>query len=170
MLYCNPVSGRTGLADTPVDEAHGDMNWFRSNIRVGSRLAIFALAIQFLLSFGHFHDANLQAKPGSDHARSGLHGPSFIVAKPDASIGALSANASGPVRLKTPSGHVPPGQGTDECAICAVMAFANAMALASPPELPATQATAFRYLASDAGLGFLASARLPFQPRAPPIA
>jgi hypothetical protein len=147
------------------------MNWFRSNIRFGSRLAIFALAIQFLLSFGHFHDANLQARPGSDHTRSGLHEPSgFIVAKPDALIGASFANASGPARLKTPSGHVPPGQGTDECAICAVMAFANAMALASPPELPATQGTAFRYLASDAGLGFLASARLPFQPRAPPIA
>jgi hypothetical protein len=147
------------------------MNWFRSNIRLGSRVAIFALAIQFLASFGHFHDSNLQATPGADHTRSGVHEPySFIVAKPEASIGASSANASGPVRLKTPSGHVPPGQGTDECGICAVMAFANAITLASPPELPATQATAFRYLVSDVGLGISNSARLPFQPRAPPIA
>jgi len=147
------------------------MNWFRSNIRVGSRLAIFALAIQFLLSFGHFHDANLQATAGTDQTRSGLHEPSgFFVAKPEASIGASSANAFGPVRLKTPSGHVPPGQGTDECAICAVMAFANAMALTSPPELPATQATVFRYLVCDAGLGISNSARVAFQPRAPPIA
>ena len=30
------------------------MNWFRSR-QTGSRLALFALAIQFVLSFGHFH-------------------------------------------------------------------------------------------------------------------
>src|SRR5262249_20320753 len=31
------------------------MQWFRSHIRLGSRLALFALAIQFVLSFGHIH-------------------------------------------------------------------------------------------------------------------
>ena len=36
------------------------MRWFRSNIRVGSRLALFALAVQFLLSFGHFHAGSAQ--------------------------------------------------------------------------------------------------------------
>jgi len=31
------------------------MKWFRSNIKHGSRLALFALALQLALSFGHFH-------------------------------------------------------------------------------------------------------------------
>ena len=29
------------------------MKWFRSNIRHGTRLALLALAVQFVLSFGH---------------------------------------------------------------------------------------------------------------------
>jgi len=31
------------------------MKWVRSNIKYGSRLALFALALQFSLAFGHFH-------------------------------------------------------------------------------------------------------------------
>ena len=31
------------------------MKWFRSNIKSGARLALFALFVQFALSFGHFH-------------------------------------------------------------------------------------------------------------------
>ena len=31
------------------------MNWFRKHLKHGSRLALIALAIQFALSFGHFH-------------------------------------------------------------------------------------------------------------------
>jgi len=153
------------------------MKWFRSNIRLGSLLAICALAIQSLLSFGHFHDVNLQAAPAAVHeTRTGLHEPySFTVAKPDVWDRASNANASGAVRLKSSSGHLPqgqgtPGQGTDDCAICAVMAFANAMALPSAPDLQAPQATAFLHLASHVGFVDTNSARLPFQPRAPPIA
>ncbi len=37
------------------------MKWFRSNIKHGSRLALLALALQFALSFGHFHSAALAA-------------------------------------------------------------------------------------------------------------
>jgi len=31
------------------------MQWVRSNIRLGARAALFALVVQFALSFGHFH-------------------------------------------------------------------------------------------------------------------
>ena len=44
------------------------MKWFRSNIKHGSRLALFALAIQFVLSFGHFHGVSAQAAPAVDAA------------------------------------------------------------------------------------------------------
>src|ERR1700722_1755971 len=48
------------------------MKWFRSNIKHGSRLALLALAIQFVLSFGHFHGVAAQAAPAlqSGHAQS----------------------------------------------------------------------------------------------------
>src|SRR5919206_2283834 len=70
MLYCNS-EWPDRSPDTPV-EAHVGMKWFRSNIRRGSQLALFALAIQFLLSFGHFHGGNAQAAP-ADAKRSALH-------------------------------------------------------------------------------------------------
>jgi hypothetical protein len=31
------------------------MHWFRSRIRLGARLGLFALALQIVLSFGHVH-------------------------------------------------------------------------------------------------------------------
>ena len=39
------------------------MNWFRKHVKTGSRLALFALAIQFALSFGHFHGDVARAAP-----------------------------------------------------------------------------------------------------------
>ena len=39
------------------------MKWFRSHIKQGSRLALFALAIQFMLSLGHFHAIAALASP-----------------------------------------------------------------------------------------------------------
>jgi len=40
------------------------VNWFRKHLKRGSRLALFALAIQFALSFGHFHGEIARAAPG----------------------------------------------------------------------------------------------------------
>ena len=45
------------------------MKWFRSNIKHGSRLALLALALQFGLSFGHFH-ASAQSAPNRSIGRS----------------------------------------------------------------------------------------------------
>jgi hypothetical protein len=146
------------------------MKWFRSNIRLGSRLALFALAIQFLLSFGHFHGSAQAARALADAKRSGLQDTvGFAVTHFDALDRASHASATGPVRLKTSSGHVPAGQPADDCAICAVMALANAMVAAAPPCLPGLQAAAFLYLTADAGFTDLNPARVAFQPRAPPI-
>ncbi len=39
------------------------MKWFRSNVRYGARAALFALAVQLGLSFGHFHPIAAQAAP-----------------------------------------------------------------------------------------------------------
>jgi len=148
------------------------MKWFRSNIRLVSRLALFALAIQFLLSFGHFHGSRAQAAAAlADAKQSALHHSVSFGARHLAALDRASQEeASGPVRLKTSSDHEPGGQPTDDCAICAVMALADAMVAAAPVYLPAPQAFALLYLTTDAGFVDLNPARAAFQPRAPPIA
>ena len=60
------------------------MYWVRSNLRLGSRLALFALAVQIIVSFGHVHLHGLVpafARPpamadGSATALPGSRGPS----------------------------------------------------------------------------------------------
>jgi hypothetical protein len=118
------------------------MNWFRSNIKHGSRLALVALAIQFVLSFGHFHGIAAQAAPVIQ-SQAGLTQPS---SSPDQDQ------------------HHP----TDPCRICAVMALANAALFAAPPVLLLPQAAEFLYRITDAEFVHLDHGRVAFQPRAPP--
>ncbi len=115
------------------------MNWFRSNIRHGSRLALLALAIQFALSFGHFHGIAAQAAPAIQQASQ-----------------------------QAPSNNDSDQQSTNSCAICAVMALANATLFATPPVLLLPQAVEFLYLTTDAAFVHLDGSRVAFQPRAPP--
>jgi hypothetical protein len=114
------------------------MNWFRSNIKHGSRLALLALAIQFVLSFGHFHGIAAQAAPAIQQSQ------------------------------QAPANQDSDQQPTDPCAICAVMALANAVLFASPPVLLLPQAVEFLYRTTDAEFVHLDHASVAFQPRAPP--
>jgi hypothetical protein len=126
------------------------MKWFRSQIKHGSRLALLALAIQFVLSFGHFHGiATAQAAPAVQSS----------VAAPDIAD-----------RQQPSSNHDSDQHPNDACAICAVIALANAMQSATPPLLLLPQAVEFLYRVTDAEFVHLDSARVVFQPRAPPIA
>jgi hypothetical protein len=139
------------------------MKWFRSNLRVGARLALGALAIQFLLSFGHFHGdaADAASAPVQVGKTIGLAA---------ASQQASRSVASSPVRSRISFNHEPTGQVDDDCAICAVMALANTMLDAAPPYLLAPQVAAFAFVAVDTGFADLGSAVGAFQPRGPPIA
>jgi hypothetical protein len=121
------------------------MKWFRSNIRHGSRLALLALAIQLVLSFGHFHGVGANAATASP---------------------ALTAQDSGIGRSQPQpaSNH----ETDDACAICAVMAMANTVLFASPPILLLPQAVELLYRITDAEFLHLNSASVAFQPRAPP--
>jgi hypothetical protein len=118
------------------------MKWFRSNIKRGSRLALFALAIQIVLSFGHFH--GVAAETAAQIARS------------------LSTPQPG-------SDQGSPEHPGDICAICAVMAMVNSVVHATPPVVLLPQAVAFAYLTPDADLVRVNAVRTGFQPRAPPI-
>jgi hypothetical protein len=146
------------------------MKWFRSNVRHGARLAIFALAIQVLLSFGHFHGSSAQAAPASmDADQPGLHDTLIRAAVHlDATAGASHEDAFSAIGLKT-SDHESDGRPTDDCAICAVMALANALVVATPSFLPGPQPALSLPLMTDAEFIALNSARVVFQSRAPPI-
>jgi hypothetical protein len=140
------------------------MKWVRSNIKHGSRLALFALAIQFVLSFGHFHGVSAQAAPtvapNTTQSTSSSAGSLATenAASPDSAIGSVAPQ---------PTDHEP-DQSNDICSICAVMALAGAVLFASPPVLLLPQAVEFSYRTTDAGFVHLNSARVAFQPRAPP--
>jgi hypothetical protein len=140
MLYYNVGSAEMSWSSDV--KARVGMNWFRSNIQHGSRLALVALAIQFALSFGHFHGIAAQAAPA----------------------------ISQPAQPQQPaSDHDSDRQSNDGCAICAVMAMANAVTFATPPLLLLPQAVEFSYLTTDSEFVHLNDVRVAFQPRAPPI-
>jgi hypothetical protein len=131
------------------------MNWFRANIKHGSRLALLALALQFGLSFGHFH-------PGAAQA-AGL-----AAAQADM-IAALATPDAAEPSAQLPASHNDSDQHPGKnCAICAVIAVAGTALFATPPILLPPHAVALSYLISDAEFVHLNSARLAFQPRAPP--
>jgi hypothetical protein len=138
------------------------MKWFRSNIKHGSRLALVALAIQFVLSFGHFHGLAAKAAPALQSGQTQSH-PSY--ARDLLAADAVSqAGQQQPASDRDSDRHP-----NDACSICAVMALANAVLFATPPVLLLPQAIEFLYLTTDAEFVHLNSARIAFQPRAPPI-
>jgi hypothetical protein len=144
------------------------MKWFRSNVRHGARLALFALAIQVLLSFGHFHGSSAQAAPASMVAdQPGLH-DTVTRAALHLDAGASHEGAFSAIGLKT-SDHESDGRPSDDCAICAVMALANSLVVATPSFLPGPQPALSLPLMTDAEFIALNSARVVFQSRAPPI-
>jgi Protein of unknown function (DUF2946) len=129
------------------------VNWFRKHVKSGSRLALFALAIQFALSFGHFHGAAAQT------VRLGLTDGDLAIA---ATLAALSDAA------QQPSNHDTDRQ-TSDCAICAVLSLANNFLFATPPLLELPQAVELLHLTTGAGFTHLGSLHRAFQSRAPPI-
>jgi Protein of unknown function (DUF2946) len=160
MLYCNIVRPRClGFRrKVPIG-----VNWFRSNIKHGSRVSLFALAIQFVLSFGHFHGIAAQAGPA---LQSGSTQTEFSyadrLAVPDAALSELA-------RRQPTSNHDSDHHPGDVCAICAVIALANAVLFATPPLLQLPQTIKLSYLTTDAEFIHLNAVRVAFQPRAPPI-
>ena len=134
------------------------MKWFRTNIKHGSRLALMALVVQFVLTSGHVHAADLKPNVGLS-AAMGL--PIHITTE----ITAVPAVVSMP-QPKSDSGSQP---AADVCPICAVMVLAGNVLLATPPVLLLPQAVELLYLATDAEFVHLETARVAFQPRAPPV-
>jgi hypothetical protein len=127
------------------------MNWFRSKSRWGSYLALFALAFQLALTFGHVHVDRL-APLSSDR---------LTIASADASTDASNAPADSKGR------HDPTD---DRCAICTLIHLAGTLLVAEPPSLPLQHV--FRRLPIETAVAFDFSEpqRAFFAARAPPTA
>ena len=117
------------------------MHWIRKNNRFGSWAAVFALAIQLVLSFGHIHLETFQ--------------------------GASSVTASSQPQPNTPDDN-DRGVGHDFCAICASLNLTSSSVLpivalpAIPVDHPYIWAGAQQLAQVFARVDF------PFQARAPP--
>jgi hypothetical protein len=133
------------------------MKWFRSNIKGGARLALLALALQFALSFGHFHV--LAARSAKAATQSALPRATVVDA------GDLAVEVA---PQQAPAKHDSDQRGRDGCAICAVMTMAGTVLFSSPPILLLPEAIEFLYRTTDAEFIHLKSAANASQPRAPP--
>jgi hypothetical protein len=137
------------------------MNWFREHLKLGSRLALSALVLQFALSFGHFHAFAVQAAPAT------LTSPTKAA---PANRGAVLTQdtATKTVQKQQPSNH-DRGHPADACAICAVIALANTVLFATAAALLLPQASDFLHLTPEPSFKHLNSTHSAFNSRAPPL-
>jgi hypothetical protein len=127
------------------------MGWFRSRSRVGSYLALLALAFQLAVSFGHVH---------LDH-----------IAPVSAGATALASAQPSGDSLNAPSS--PTGRedlADDCCPICTLIHLAGALVPAETPPLPLPSGFGRLRLAAAAEFDLTASHGALFRARAPPIA
>lgn len=144
------------------------MKWFRSNIKYGSRLALFALAIQFVLSFGHHHGAAaLEAPAISVQANASVPASDPAAIRPAATVDPQHAALTSSAKT-SPAGPTGHDQDRDRCAVCAIMALAGTMLFTGPPVLLLPDACYFLHLVIEAEFNYLESRPIAFQPRAPP--
>jgi hypothetical protein len=131
------------------------MRWIRSNVTFGAWCALFALAVQLTLSFGHVHGIS----PG--WAGAAITDRAALQSQP-----VLPNQASVPVRPSQPD---PYGAADDFCAICALI-LAGTMAPAAAPvlTLPVLFSPVPFTVSIDRDLA--AVVPLSFQARGPPIA
>jgi hypothetical protein len=135
------------------------VNWFRKHLKHGSRLALFALAIQFLLSCGHFHGEVARAAPATQARFADAH---LAIA------GTLAPRDVHSEAAEQPSSHDTDHQ-TSDCALCAVLSLANNFLFTTPPLLKLPQAVELLHLTTGAEFAHLGSLHPAFHSRAPPV-
>src|SRR5262245_65436574 len=92
------------------------MGWFRSHSRLGSYLALVALAFQLAVSFGHVH---------LDHVAPAAAGATALAGAPPPSE-----------EVKTPRPTGRENLADELCLICTLIHLAGTMMPAGPPSLP----------------------------------
>ena len=127
------------------------MNWFRSRSRWGAYLALFALAFQLALTFGHVHLDRFAPTLADKFTVAGAGGSSDARNAPD-----------------DPAGG---GDRTDDrCAICTLIHLAGTLVLAEPPSLPLPDVFGRLPTETAVAFDFAEPQRALFAARAPPTA
>ena len=127
------------------------MGWFRSRSRLGAYLALFALAFQLVVSFGHVH---------LDHvAPLAANATVLASAQPSGDEGNTPSS---------PTGHE--NHADDLCPICTLIHLAGTLVPAEMQPLPLP--SVFGGLRLEAAVAFDVTAQQSalFQARAPPLA
>jgi Protein of unknown function (DUF2946) len=127
------------------------MDWFRSRARGTAFLALFALALQLVLSFGHLHLE--QVLFGSEHASKLVDG--------QPTVGAASTDDSDEDHPKSHSGAY--------CAICAIVHLTRCLLISDPPSLLLPKSYLSLQFEPENEAAAVELACTPFQARAPPI-
>jgi hypothetical protein len=125
----------------------GTMRWIRSNIRGFARLALFALAVQFTLMFGHVHLDGLT--PGSAQAAAVDQGT------------APAGDTQGKSRKSQRTADF-------DCPICALIQLASTSAPSVAPPLPIPAMVGGLALETPDESGVATSPTFAFQARGPP--
>jgi hypothetical protein len=130
------------------------MRWIRSNLRGFARLALFALAVQAVVTFGHVHlDGLGGAAQGTQQGM--LQGAQAVASQAIA----LPAKTSD-------KGHQ--GKADFDCPICALIQLASTSAPALAPPLPVPLIVGGTVLEAPETTGVGVSPTFAFQARGPP--
>jgi hypothetical protein len=109
-------------------------------------LALFALALQLVVSFGHVHADEWTSQP----------------------LGIASTAHAG--EAQAPAGGTDTDHRDDQCDICATLHALASAQIATPPLLSIPRAFAHAALPIDKGIAAVEPRRASFQSRAPPVA
>jgi hypothetical protein len=120
--------------------------WLRYDRRVGSWLALFALALQLVVSFGHIHVDAIRTHP------------------------TVAASGSSAHAAKQLPPQQPGEDGDDYCAICASIYLAANSFVPVAPQLPVPSVSRAIERFDYGAPAFFTLRRLAFQSRAPPLA
>jgi hypothetical protein len=147
------VAGRINDSEGGESDQSDSMKWIRSNTRFGARLALFALGLQFYLSFAHIHPDDIYGPVGQ----------------------ALSVAETANLPAAESFNSVPPGRpwysGDALCPICETIYFLSiSFASDSPQVLALTFSSRPVERSAIRATFFVTPRRAPFQSRAPPIA
>ena len=132
------------------------MRRFRSRSKWGSCLALFALALQLVLTFGHVHFDRLAALS-----------PEKFTSTEKFTVAAADASSAAQVTPTDPGGR---DHRADDCPICTLIHLAGALVLAEPPYLTLPDLSGGLLSAPPLAFDFPSSQRALFAARAPPTA
>jgi hypothetical protein len=132
------------------------MGWFRSNRCSVVRLALFALACQFVLAFGHVHLGKISA--GSD-------GLAIVALATAADVGSSSADASSSAPPKKPAGLA-----DVFCPVCASIGMAGTLVAPTSPAVAPPVSASQHLRWSSAAIDPQSFDHLLFDARGPPLA